>query len=441
MANDETQIYRAELDISDFNTKADQLEAKIAQIRKGRANNEDTSALEKDLAKEFDGLANVIRQQEKAGASTEDLLKQRERLGAVVRSLGGSFSGLIGDLGGVIELLMSGSGAAVAFGGALAAVGAVSAVINRVKTEMAELRKEQEAIAKNAREMKAEFLGPQEQMAAVLQRFGGLTPETEAASGEMRRRLERNAGFDRGQATAVSPLAVLSGMSVEDTELAAQLLVSGVQFDSPDEMQKAVARLKSQPEALAGVQRQIQTLPLTEKGKRVRAAAAAQPYGAVRQTETELAFETARGAGAIGTDVSFEQFKERLDEAERLIQAIGGLIRTKAAAVRRRDVYPDEAIGWGPTGEDLLTRDDLQDRLNEIHGHDLDRAARRARMIDREGGSGTASPVLANPPAIFHIGTVIAAPGTDYFRPTQPYGNQPVNTGTDSSALTGGGAP
>ena len=60
------------------------------------------------------------KKSEEAASATEDLTKQKEKLGAAVRMTGAQFGGAVGDIGNLVELMQTGSKAAIGFGAALA---------------------------------------------------------------------------------------------------------------------------------------------------------------------------------------------------------------------------------------------------------------------------------------------------------------------------------
>jgi len=143
MPGDE-EILKYTLDVSDVEAKAARLQELLEQIKAKRAAKEDTSELEAQASKEIDGLSKLADKEKEAAGATEELVEQKDRLGAVTRVLGTRFSGMVGDLGGVIELLMEGGKAAIAFGGGLAALTVGIIVIQKVRDALREAREEQE---------------------------------------------------------------------------------------------------------------------------------------------------------------------------------------------------------------------------------------------------------------------------------------------------------
>ncbi len=397
------EVYSVELDVSDFVRKAEVIEKKLAEIEQARKEGRDTSELEQTLAKELDGLGKLVDKDDEASHATKELLSQKEKLGAVVRSLGGQFSGMIGDLGGVVELLISGSKAAMMFAGALAGITALTALVGKLKQEWQEVVDKQREAIEAWRQMRQAALEPQQQMADTLARFGALTAETERAAVTLAGRIVKSTGVEPQAAIAVAPLALLAGVGTEDAALAAQLVAVGESIDTPEALKRALSRLKAQPQRLEALQRQLAALPETATGK-TRIRWAKDHLRPVMPTTEELAYEAARARGIIPTDMSFAEFKERADKVRALHEALEYAQREEAFIIPRSVLGP-AAPGFAQPADYQYAR-----RLfEELRGSEL------LPLLENAGRPASApqAPITVN------VGTVYLRPDTQ-MRPRAP---------------------
>ncbi len=171
----ETEVFKLDLDTTALEAKAARVQQLFAEIKQGKDRGEDVSKLEKQLHAELDGLMKVGKQEKKTADATGDLIKQKEKLGAVVRSLGGNFSGLIGDIGGVVELLLQSGPAGAAAAAGMAGIAAVVGLYRSFNEELEraiELTKKLEAAQDEFTQQQVE---PIEQITAALQQFGAFS--------------------------------------------------------------------------------------------------------------------------------------------------------------------------------------------------------------------------------------------------------------------------
>lgn len=205
MPNEE-EILRFKFDLTDVEAKVKRLQQLLEEIKAKRAAGEDVSKLEVQFNKELDGLSAVTRKQEQASTSTQDLIKQKEKLANVVQLVGGRFSGMIGALGGVVELLLAGGRAAIGLGAALIGLTAGIAVIQKIRDAAKEATEHQERFNEAASKMQFAKLGPTAQMGEVLRRFGA-RPEAEAPAKALYDRLGAHWGMVKPELAALATAA------------------------------------------------------------------------------------------------------------------------------------------------------------------------------------------------------------------------------------------
>jgi|GEM_PF-3723750 len=262
------------------------------------------------------------------------------------------------------------SGALLGMVGAGAAIAGVIAFFQSIRNEIQKTKKEAEEFQQQIDKIRDKFTTSQERMATTLQSYNALTPETEKAAGEMRRRMER-AGFARDTAEKTAPMAVMGGLDFSEAKLAAQLGVTGAQFDKPSDIRPTIDKLReTKPNMIADAERQIAALSKTQTAIKRRIAAGPQPVGAVQHSAEELTREGLIGAGTIPEDMPLADLRALLDEAENLANALKHMEDKGVIGVERRHAYPAEA--WG--GESLITRQKVRERMREIRGHQLLRA-------------------------------------------------------------------
>lgn len=298
-------------------------------------------------AKEADSLDKLTTAERKGADATGELVRQKDKLGSVVNTLGGRFGGLLGNLGNVVELFLSGSKAVVGFGAALAGLTAGIAIIQKIRAELAALVKEQEEAVDQLEKTKAAAEGAQDSMLETLRRFAAATPRNEDAVGEMRRQIERQ-GFTRGQATSLAPFAVLEGLTPGQAALAAQLDVMGFNFEKPGDIGATIDFLReNRPDVLKVAEEQVASFQQTQVGMGRIAKAEAQPHGAVAVPPVERTrraliesgvIPKSTTAGTFGTMAKAAQRnKERLDK---LLEIQRGIEEGK----KRGEVFMDDVM-------------------------------------------------------------------------------------------------
>ena len=101
----ETEVFKLDLDTATLEKKAARVEQLMSDLKGKRGRGEDTTETERQLHKELDGMAKLGQQEKKAAGTTEELVKQKEKLGSAMRVVGSSAGGMVADIGGVIELM------------------------------------------------------------------------------------------------------------------------------------------------------------------------------------------------------------------------------------------------------------------------------------------------------------------------------------------------
>lgn len=258
----ETEVFKLDLDTTALEQKAARVDQLVAQIKQGKGRGEDVSELERSLNKELDGLAQLGRAEKKAAGSTEDLFKQKEKLGAVVRTLGGSFSGLVGDLGGVVELLLqagpAGAAAAAVFGGFTAVVGVFRSMNEELKRAI-ELTKKLEAAQS---EFTQQQVDPIEQITATLKRFGAFSQKNlEGAFDLYVGTLAEGVGEQRA-----AELAGVGFLAEQHPKTLAMMAAAGMSPETSEEAEKQIAELLSDPKVKAEIEDAVQRNKYSREG-------------------------------------------------------------------------------------------------------------------------------------------------------------------------------
>lgn len=316
--------------------------------------------------------------------AVKGLTKDKEKLAAAVRATGGSFSGMIGDLGGVVELMTQGGKAAIGLGAAMAGLSLAASVFNHIREQMRKVVEEEDKIAERFDKLKAQIVPSQEAMALALQRFGALTPAAEVATGEMRKRLQPL--FGQAKAVEIAPTAVMAEMSPDEAALLAQLSRMELRFESPTEARQLLDRLrKEQPQVIATAQSQIDVMK-QPKGKpdiANRWAASTPDLGFVPATAEDLALVRLQVTGQLGEEVEIEEFKERLLEAKALR---GALRQMRGHPGLETAPIPQEYLPRLPLLPKLtgghIERQAAEKRFDEIKGSALLRAFERAQATE-----------------------------------------------------------
>jgi hypothetical protein len=314
----EEESFKYKLDISDAKAKAEELKQLLEEIKAKKAAGQDTSELEAQYAKEIDGLSKVSEKEKQAAGTTEELVKQKDRLGAVTRVLGARFSGLIGDLGGVIELLIQGGKSALMFGAALAGITGAVAVVRKLKEELKAAAQAQEELNQKVLEHKAAAIQQGRGLADQLLAFGAAERFDQAAG--MATALTKQYGLAPAAAERAAALGTIAGLSPKQAGMLSVAIAQGVPIATP---QQAAAWARDLPAEAAGFYRQqleaYARAPAPALVRRVAQMPGAQGIGA-RFTTPEMLYEALRQQGALPEGVtSMADFRRHFEEAEKLV--------------------------------------------------------------------------------------------------------------------------
>ena len=294
-------VYEVDLDIAAVEKKAARLAQLVEDLKAKRASGQDASKLEEAVNKELDGIGKLAKAEKEQAGATEELVQQKDKLAGTIGILSGQMGGFIGQLGTVGELMLSGSRAAVAFGGGLAAITGIVAAVQALAASWREVKEEAEAADKAARQYRAGVRDANAPIAEQLQALGILSDTNLQQAGRRRASIEQ-AGFTRSAAQTAAVLGQAEGLSGAEQLLAAQLGVSGVSFD-PGKVRETIDEIRRQsPQLLSQAQAQVEALRNTDIG-RLRAARSERDPGASGFT----AFDRAREV--VGEE-AFEQFRE-----------------------------------------------------------------------------------------------------------------------------------
>jgi hypothetical protein len=313
----EEEILKFTIDKSDADAKLADLEQRLENLKAKQAAGQDTSELEAQFAKEADGLERIAKREKEGAGATEDLVKQKEKLTAVISSLGGQFSGLAGNLGSVIELMLKGSHTAIGLGAALAAITLAISLYQKLKDSIKESVEEQQRLNEAVAEGNREAAERGATLAEQLLSRGGITRFEDAS--RMADALSKGYGFRPEQAQAAAALGTMAGVSVEDAAVLAVARIQGVQLATPEDAQRFLAQAR--PEVLDWYREQAEAFRTTEaaQAERLRAAVAA-PTGGRRPAE-EVLFDVLKGRGELPADVeNVDQLRTYLQRARRIVQ-------------------------------------------------------------------------------------------------------------------------
>jgi hypothetical protein len=372
--SEQREILKYEVDSSDAEAKARELVALFGKVNAAAAAGEDTSDLEAQAESLAGGIGKLAGKEKEAASATKDLLQNKEKLAAVVRTLGGRFSGLIGDLGGVVELLTQGGSAATLFGIALAAVAAGTSIYVKWKRDLQELIDLQLKYNALISARQAAALGPQGAIEDTLLQFGGLTAATSDAAGLLANRLGQQFGLPSGRSGQAAAFGALGNLSFQDTGLLGVALAQGAQISSPQDVSRFFKDLT--PEARGELERQLNAIRLTTVGRETQSQAEADRPARGRRPVDRL-FERLKGTSVLPGDIEEgrgnailariqaledeEQFLARL-EADAEKAAKSGFSDPAKFARNFKIKQVRERVRIATRFRDLLARDQRRDR-------------------------------------------------------------------------------
>lgn len=360
---EEKEILRYELDLADVEAKAQRLRILTEQMRAATAKGENTEELQQQIQGEVNALASMGAEQKKAASTTEELIRQKEKLTSVVGLLGGSFGGTVGQIANMIGMLVAANPAIAGVAAGLAALTVGIQIFKSIQDEAKKATEEQErynaAVAKG-QELRGQVAAG---VADRLASWGRRTPESVRSGLELQQRLGENWGVPESDATKVAALAAGAGMGEEDAAVLRVLIAQGANIETPEQAQRAIAELRRSGKhgAALGLAHQWAS-DQVGTAERVRASAPG------RVTQPEMRPEQAAyaalqaqpgglAASGLPADMTFDQFRdvvlarERMDELER-----SGVVRRRGNKIIGgsggkewlRLQKLDEQYGWVP---------------------------------------------------------------------------------------------
>lgn len=359
---DEHEILKYSFDITDVEAKAQRILELQQQIATAKGKGEQTTELESQLNREIDGLGKLGTETKKTTGATEDLVRQKDKLAGVTRVLGARFGGMIGDLGGVVELLMQGGKAAVAFGGALAGVSAGVILYQKLKQSITEAIEEQEKLNAAVAAQQEARLGTQGQMDVALGQFGLRTAEGSQAAAQLHRRLGTQYGIGSDEAAGMAPLGVAAGLGAKDTGLLLMLQQMGLTAEGPEQARDLLGKVRG-TDVGQEARRRLGGIRMTASGMDAQALAEQGRGGFGARTPTGRLFRTLPPGEMPEGVESEEDLRKLLDqggtakrelqeaEEERDRQQEAGVLQTSRQRARlfklKRQVAADEEGQYG----------------------------------------------------------------------------------------------
>jgi len=353
----EEEILKYTLDIGDVEAKGQRLQELLEQIKAKRAAKEDTSELEAQVGKEIDGLGKLADKEQEAAGTTEELTKQKDKLSSVMRVLGSQSAGMVGDLGGVVELLMQGGKNALMFGGALAGITAGVMAVQKLRDALREAREEQEKLNQAALEATLGAVERGGPLAAQLLALGGIEQFDEAA--RMFDSLRKAYGFKPGEAAQPAALATMAGLSVEQAGMMQIAMGRGAQVGTAAEAQQLFATM--QPDVAAELRGQLAGYAKLQQ-QRIEAGVAQEeiPTGA-QLTPIQALYRKLDRLGVLGLGAyegveSVEDLQKKVEDAERLVREKAEAREALLPGLEQWEKVPSAFGGPGAAGRRFIER-------------------------------------------------------------------------------------
>jgi len=406
----EEEILKYTLDLSDVEAKAARLIELLEQIKAKRAAGGDASELEAQVSKELDGLGKLAEKAKETAGATEELLKQKHKLAAVMRTLGSDSSALVGDLGGVIELLMQGGKSAITFGGALAGISAAVIVYQKLRDAIREAVEEQERLNQKVLEgtlAAVERGGP---LAAELLALGAIERFEEAVP--MFDALRKTYGFKPGEAARPTALATMAGLTGRQAGIMqiAMGMEGGPQIATAEQAQEYFAQMP--PDVAAALGQQLDDYAKLQQQRLEAGVAQGEIPTGARLTPIQALHEKFKRLGVLGLgadeDVeSVEDLQRKVEEAERYRAAV-----ERVRQRRDRGFFTEAGVGLAISQLDLRMGGPSQLRLlHQLEQAETSGAAPADMERAPEAGGGT--PAVVNNYNINHnerVGTMYKLP-------------------------------
>ncbi len=432
---EEREILRYELDLTDVEAKVARVQQLIQEIGAQKAAGRDTSAAEQQVHVQLAGLSAAagLRDAEamaRSSGATEELVRQKAKLAAVVNMVGGQFGGAVQQVGSLVALLTTATPVVGGVALALAGVGAATAAWRHMREEIEKANAELRKFGAGQRALIEEKRGPLERIEGDLLSFGALKPG--AAEGAFRLGLSlQKEGIPEDLALKIAPLAYAAGVDARTASLLAMVgTVPGVEPPkTPEEFAASAKRLGEADvtpfeERLAGLRASglgrraagfaaLWEKLLTEEPERWKAL--------LEPSDDALLVEFGKRIGIVPTKAGPESPEKWRAKLEALYQQ-----REKIEALMRESEREIPGIGvWVDTGSRLaLQRIGPQIKLLEkmVEGRDVlgqlrDAAGEGPTQPERRSAEAGASGVSAESPNVYNIANQVY--GTQYNTPPQ----------------------
>lgn len=312
----EKEVLRYELDVTDVEAKAARLQQLLADLKAKSASGEDTSELERQISVELDELGRLAQAKKKDSSATEDLIRQKEKLGNVVAVAGGQFGGMISAIGGAVEAItrFGKAGAVVAI--VIGAFTAVAKAVEHSKNKVMEATKALVDYNRKVDELQGKKLGTAGALGEELAKYGLATPQNVNAAQRLNDELRRQYGMDD---TATVAMAIAAGgKSVEDVAVLAMMRrrEEGGPASS-GEARKALEKAR-ETGTYADTLSQAQRFAATPGAVEARAMAMGPGQrGTAGRPAQDIAWGQLQAAGLVSEEVSRIEFDDARVRAER----------------------------------------------------------------------------------------------------------------------------
>ncbi|MGD8450695.1 MAG: hypothetical protein PVJ57_02655 [Phycisphaerae bacterium] len=247
---EEKELLKVELDVAEALARAEKLKQTLEELDKVRAAGGDTTGLEARLNQEVNALGAVVVQQKQNAGTTEEVIRQKEKLASVVTMLGGRFGGLVGQLASVGELLLQMGPAVGVVAGTLAGTTAIVAGWQAVNRELKEAAERLEHFRRAKEEVVKGEMSPLRQIEGDLLKMG-LLEQGRAEKVYDYALAMMSQGVPKDLALSIAPEAHAAGLPSQSASILAMAKAAGVEIaDTPRAMKTADERMSAESRLL-----------------------------------------------------------------------------------------------------------------------------------------------------------------------------------------------